>query len=158
MAQAAPLKPVQQEKLEPKPAPKFEPEIKTKAEPGPKPEKPAKTTDAQLFQAATAKAVSDMQGVSEEPVLVERPAFAGPPSAPVYPELARQRRQQGTVVVEVQLDQSGAQVLRKLLQSSGVDSLDEAALTAVAKWQFLPFKENGRARHSRVRLPIRFSL
>lgn len=98
------------------------------------------------------------QSVSEEPVLVERPAFASPPSAPDYPALAWQRRQQGTVVVEVQLDHTGAQTVRRLLQSSGIDSLDEAALNAVEGWKFLPYRENGRARLSRVRLPIRFSL
>ncbi|MCA0892757.1 energy transducer TonB [Microbulbifer agarilyticus] len=101
---------------------------------------------------------STQQSVSGEPVLVERPAFASPPGAPVYPELARKRRQQGTVVVEVLLDQSGAQVVRRLLKSSGVDSLDEAALKAVAGWNFLPYREGGHARESRVRLPIRFAL
>ncbi|WP_105102052.1 energy transducer TonB [Microbulbifer pacificus] len=101
---------------------------------------------------------SAQQSVGEAPVLIERPAFASPPGAPVYPELARQRRQQGTVVVEVQLDHTGAQVVRRLLHSSGVDSLDEAALKAVAGWKFLPYREGARARHSRVRLPIRFSL
>ncbi|AQQ66718.1 hypothetical protein Mag101_02980 [Microbulbifer agarilyticus] len=101
---------------------------------------------------------STQQSVSDEPVLIERPAFASPPGAPVYPELARKRRQQGTVVVEVQLDQAGAQVVRRLLKSSGVDSLDEAALKAVAGWNFLPYREGGRARVSRVQLPIRFAL
>ncbi|MBY6210266.1 TonB family protein [Microbulbifer agarilyticus] len=101
---------------------------------------------------------STQQSVSDEPVLVERPAFASPPGAPVYPELARKRRQQGTVVVEVQLDQAGAQVVRRLLKSSGVDSLDEAALKAVAGWNFLPYREGGRACVSRVQLPIRFAL
>ncbi|WP_406828283.1 TonB family protein [Microbulbifer sp. ARAS458-1] len=111
-----------------------------------------------LSQSSSAPAPAKLQSVSEEPVLVERPAFASPPGAPVYPELARQRRQQGTVVVEVQLDHNGAQVVRRLLRSSGVDSLDEAALKAVAGWRFLPYRENGQARLSRVQLPIRFSL
>ncbi|MCK7596292.1 energy transducer TonB [Microbulbifer sp. CAU 1566] len=117
------------------------------------------TPVASVSQAPT-QAVERMQqqSLSDIPVLVERPAFASPPDAPVYPELARQRRQQGTVVVEVQLDASGTQVVRRLLQSSGVDSLDEAALRAVARWHFLPYRENGRARLSRVQLPIRFSL
>ncbi|WP_231758362.1 energy transducer TonB [Microbulbifer elongatus] len=113
-------------------------------------------TDSGMAQPSSAPAMQ--QSVSEEPVLVERPAFARPPSAPVYPELARQRRQQGTVVVEVLLDYTGTQVVRRLLRSSGVDSLDEAALKAVEGWQFLPYRENGRARLSRVQLPIRFTL
>ncbi|QIL91350.1 TonB family protein [Microbulbifer sp. SH-1] len=121
----------------------------------------SKTDSAVKAQANVAAAPvpqSAQRNVSEEPVLVERPVFAHPPGAPVYPELARQRRQQGTVVVEVQLDHTGAQLMRRLLQSSGVDSLDQAALTAVAKWEFLPYREDGRARLARVQLPIRFSL
>ncbi|WGL16093.1 energy transducer TonB [Microbulbifer bruguierae] len=120
-------------------------------------ETPSASAAAVNTQVATAPQ-SRQQSVGDEPVLVERPAFARPPAAPVYPELARQRRQQGTVIVEVRLDRNGAQVIRRLLQSSGVDSLDEAALQAVESWHFLPYKENGRARLSRVRLPIRFSL
>lgn len=120
----------------------------------------SKTDSAVKAQANAVAAApqSTQRNVSDEPVLVERPVFARPPGAPVYPELARERRQQGTVIVEVQLDQTGTQVMRRLLQSSGVDSLDEAALTAVATWEFLPYREDGRARLSRVRLPIRFSL
>lgn len=94
----------------------------------------------------------------EEPVLVEVPAFASPPGPPVYPALARQRRQQGTVVVEVRLGEGGEQLQHRLLQSSGVAALDQAALAAVQSWEFLPYRENGRARTSRVRLPIRFAL
>lgn len=97
-------------------------------------------------------------GAGEEPVLVDRPAFAVPPGPPRYPHLARQRRQQGTVVIEVQLGRSGEQVRRQIMQTSGVASLDEAALAAVKSWQFLPYRENGRPRPSRVRLPIRFTL
>ncbi|WOX04538.1 energy transducer TonB [Microbulbifer pacificus] len=120
--------------------------------------KPEAKTDSGAEASVATAQQNTQQSVSEEPVLIERPAFASPPGAPVYPELARQRRQQGTVVVEVQLDRTGAQVLRRLLQSSGVDSLDESALNAVASWEFLPYREGGRARLSRVRLPIRFSL
>ena len=114
--------------------------------------------DSDSSEQSSAPAPAKQQSLSEAPVLVERPAFASPPGAPVYPELARQRRQQGIVVVEVQLDRTGEQIVRRLLRSSGVDSLDEAALKAVEGWKFLPYRESGRARFSRVRLPIRFTL
>lgn len=107
---------------------------------------------------AVPKATVAEIGAGDEPVLVDRPAFASPPSPPLYPRLARQRRQQGTVVIEIQLGRNGEQVARQLLQSSGVDSLDNAALAAVKDWQFLPYRENGRPRQSRVQLPIRFAL
>lgn len=153
--QAAP-KPVEKKMTESKPVAKKPSPMKSAEQT--KPQMVAPAAESASREVSSAPAPSSQQSVSEEPVLVERPAFASPPGAPVYPELARQRRQQGTVVVEVQLDLSGAQQARRLLQSSGVDSLDEAALKAVAGWEFLPYREDGRARLSRVRLPIRFSL
>ncbi|WP_299595235.1 energy transducer TonB [uncultured Microbulbifer sp.] len=147
-------KPIEKKPVENKPETE-KPEVAVPPKPSPVDEAVA---DSELSQVSSAPAPTKQQSVSEESVLVERPAFASPPGAPAYPELARQRRQQGTVVVEVQLDRTGAQVVRRLLQSSGVDSLDEAALKAVAGWQFLPYRENGQARLSRVRLPIQFSL
>ncbi|MCA0899529.1 energy transducer TonB [Microbulbifer agarilyticus] len=161
-------------KPEPRPKPvKPEPVAKPKPVKKPTPQKPttkpapqrseSKVAQPQVAVETNAQDVASapksmQQSVSDEPVLVERPAFASPPGGPVYPELARKRRQQGTVVVEVQLDQAGAQVVRRLLKSSGVASLDEAALKAVAGWNFLPYREGGHARVSRVQLPIRFAL
>lgn len=153
-----PAKPITDRKAPVKPAP-----VPVKNDPQPvSAESPQEQADTTVTSPAASPAASeqpsDLTSVSEEPVLVERPAFASPPSPPVYPALARQRRQQGTVVVEVQLDGNGVQRVRRVLQSSGIESLDQAALDAVAHWDFLPYRENGRARQSRVRLPIRFSL
>lgn len=148
--------------------------IAKKAPPGKAPEPSASGEPAAIAQAETATgketedkvsaetaapaATAPEIGVGEDPVLVDRPAFASPPQPPAYPSLARQRRQQGTVVIEVQLGRRGEQVAREVLRSSGVDSLDRAALAAVEDWRFLPYRENGRPRQSRVQLPIRFTL
>ncbi len=91
-------------------------------------------------------------------VLVSKPRFAAPPQAPEYPTQARRRKQEGVVLVEVRLDARGGQRARAVLKSSGFPALDEAALDAVARWQFLPEQNNGLGVPSRVQIPVRFAL
>ncbi|RKS24691.1 outer membrane transport energization protein TonB [Pseudomonas sp. WPR_5_2] len=92
------------------------------------------------------------------PVVSLRPSFVTPPPAPRYPNTARRRNQQGIVRVEVHLDERGRQLKRVLTRSSGVDSLDQAALEAVTQWRFRPEIVDGRAVPSRVEIPIEFAL
>ncbi|MGH8382262.1 energy transducer TonB [Pseudomonas sp.] len=87
-----------------------------------------------------------------------RPSFVSPPPPPRYPSLARRRNQQGIVRVEVCLDERGNQLKLILVRSSGVQSLDQAALEAVTQWRFRPEIVNGRAVPSRVEIPIEFAL
>ena len=91
-------------------------------------------------------------------VVSTQPRFARTPAAPVYPALARRRQQQGTVWVDVRLDAQGRQIGLQVLRSSGVKSLDQAALTAVKQWQFLPERQNGIGVPSRVHIPIEFAI
>ena len=72
--------------------------------------------------------------------------------------LARQRRLQGVVWVEVRLGVRGEQRERRLLRSSGVPMLDRAALEAVQTWHFNPDRVGGQAVPSRVQIPIEFNL
>nr|MBO2510759.1 hypothetical protein [Gammaproteobacteria bacterium] len=86
------------------------------------------------------------------------PSFLESPRPPIYPSQARRRNQQGVVLVEVCLDDRGAQRELKVLRSSGVESLDRAALEAVSRWRFRPETLNGRTVPSRVHIPIEFAL
>ena len=99
---------------------------------------------------------------AEPPALIEvlssQPSFLESPRRPSYPAQARRRNQQGVVLVEVRLDERGQQRSVNVLRSSGVDSLDRAALEAVAKWRFKPETAGGRAVPSRVQIPIQFAL
>ena len=106
-------------------------------------------------QAAPAKPVAT-KPVAE--VLSRKPSFREPPRQPNYPSLARRRNQQGVVLVEVRLDERGQQRSLNVLRSSGVESLDRAALEAVAKWRFRPETTGGQAVPSRVQIPIQFAL
>ncbi|MBR3731019.1 MAG: energy transducer TonB, partial [Spirochaetales bacterium] len=65
---------------------------------------------------------------------------------PVYPMSARRLGQQGTVGVNAYIDGSGKVLNVVAARSSGVKSLDEAAVAAVRCWSFgslrLPDKMN----------------
>lgn len=154
----------------PKPLPaKVTPAVvkQPKSQPEPRPAQPTRpeTTTAQNSTAtAPAKTLSPAAPVAsaparpQTPVVSLRPSFVTPPPAPRYPSTARRRNQQGTVRVEVCLDDRGQQLQLKLIQSSGVQSLDEAALEAVKSWRFRPEIVDGRAVPSRVEIPIEFAL
>ncbi|OHC23052.1 MAG: hypothetical protein A3J71_05205 [Pseudomonadales bacterium RIFCSPHIGHO2_02_FULL_60_43] len=122
-------------------------------QPTPAPSQPAAAVAS--AQTMPAKPVST-KPVTE--VLSSKPSFREPPRQPNYPSQARRRNQQGVVLVEVRLDERGQQRSLNVLRSSGVESLDRAALEAVAKWRFRPETTGGQAVPSRVQIPIQFAL
>lgn len=106
---------------------------------------------------ATAQPVPAAPAPLEE-VFSREPSFLEPPRPPAYPSQARRRNQQGVVLIEVRLDRQGGQKALKVLRSSGIDSLDRAALAAISGWRFRPETHNGKAVPSRVHIPIQFAL
>lgn len=97
---------------------------------------------------------------ASEPIEVfsNKATFVEPPGQPRYPLQAKRRNQQGVVTVEVRLDAQGQQRSITVASSSGVESLDQAALEAVATWRFRPAVVAGTPVPSRVLLPIQFVL
>jgi protein TonB len=78
---------------------------------------------------------------------------------PVYPASARRRAQQGTVTVKVLVGADGSVERAEISDSSGFDSLDDAALETVrSRWRFVPARHGGIAVESWVLVPIRFAL
>lgn len=79
---------------------------------------------------------------------------------PQYPEQARQARQEGTVVLRIQILVNGNPGAISVSRSSGYASLDEAAMTAVAKWRFVPAKDaaSGRPIACYTTMPVVFRL
>ena len=61
--------------------------------------------------------------------------------SPVYPEVAKQARVQGIVILECTISPQGKVVEVKVLR--GVPLLDEAAVTAVRQWEYTPTLLNG---------------
>lgn len=60
---------------------------------------------------------------------------------PSYPDQAREKGIQGTVVVRVEILEDGRVGEVALKNSSGQDLLDQAALKAAKKWRFVPAKD-----------------
>lgn len=77
---------------------------------------------------------------------------------PIYPATARKRRQEGAVLLRVQLDAAGRVENAVIAKSSGFPLLDEAARTAVRDWEFEAAKVNSRPVPSEVEVPVRFQL
>jgi protein TonB len=78
---------------------------------------------------------------------------------PAYPAIARRRAQQGTVTVSVLVGADGSVERAEVADSSGFDTLDDAALETVrSRWRFVPARHRGLAVESWVLVPIRFAL
>lgn len=86
-----------------------------------------------------------------------RPMYRENPK-PEYPRLARRRAYQGTVVLEVLVDQEGRVVDLRVFASSGHQVLDRAAMKSVKTWLFEPGMRGDQRVAMWVRIPIRFQL
>lgn len=78
--------------------------------------------------------------------------------APEYPELAKELRQEGTVVLAAEVLTEGSVGAVKVIHSSGYKLLDDAAVDALKTWQYYPAQEKGQAVISWLEQPIRFQL
>jgi TonB family protein len=61
---------------------------------------------------------------------------------PVYPQIAKQARVQGIVILECTIDTRGRVTNLRVLRS--IPLLDEAAVTAVRQWEYEPTRLDGR--------------
>jgi protein TonB len=77
---------------------------------------------------------------------------------PTYPNLARKRGHQGTVVLQVFVNRQGRIDDIRLDESSGYSMLDRAAVNAVKKWIFEPGRRNNKTVSMWVRVPVTFRL
>jgi protein TonB len=65
---------------------------------------------------------------------------------------------EGTVLLLVEIRESGRPERITITQSSGHPILDEAAMGAVGRWRFIPAQREGKAVRSIAEVPIVFSL
>lgn len=77
---------------------------------------------------------------------------------PSYPYAARRMGLQGKVILNVEVLAEGTCGQINVLQSSGHEMLDNAALQAVKTWKFVPARSGGRAITKWFKVPIQFSL
>ena len=77
---------------------------------------------------------------------------------PDYPEGARRRGEQGDVVLELRVDETGAASEVSVAVSSGYVELDESAVRAVRSARFIPAKSDGGPVPSTARIKLTFRL
>ncbi|WP_435531282.1 energy transducer TonB [Ramlibacter albus] len=77
---------------------------------------------------------------------------------PAYPAMSKRMGEQGKVLVRVLIGADGSLIEAAITQSSGYERLDQAALSAVRQWRFVPGKRNGVAVQMAHQVPINFVL
>ena len=75
---------------------------------------------------------------------------------PIYPEIARAARKEGTVILEAVLDPTGRVTQLRVIRS--VPLLDQAALDAVGQWRYTPSLYGGRPVSVLMTITVRFTL
>jgi protein TonB len=66
-------------------------------------------------------------------------------ASPAYPALSRRLGEEGKLVLQVELDETGRISQAKVIESSGHPRLDNAALSAVKTWRCRPAMRDGQA-------------
>jgi periplasmic protein TonB len=75
---------------------------------------------------------------------------------PVYPEIARAAKKEGTVILEAVLDPTGRVTQVRVIQS--VPLLDQAAIDAVQRWRYTPSLLGGHPVSVLMTITVRFTL
>ncbi len=119
----------------------------------------AKTVSQTEFQgdASSPKPGTDAITVQAQPDIRAKPNYLKNPE-PVYPELARRRRQEGLVLLAVKITAQGRAERVEIKKSSGFSLLDNAAVEAVCDWEFQPARIGSLALESEIDVPVRFEL
>lgn len=107
---------------------------------------------------AEAGSLGGMNPVAGKPELRKAfPRYGFNPKPP-YPDLARRRGYEGTVILSVLVSRDGSAASVRVAQSSGYSVLDRSALETVAGWRFVPAKLDGEPVEMEVEVPVRFQL
>lgn len=149
----APPKPV---KVPVPPAPVTEAATAVRHEEPPPPPAPVPAPATPPVAAAPTQADASPRVAETVPVRFDAAYLNNP--APAYPPLARRMREEGKVLLRVFVTADGAPGKISVSTSSGSSRLDTAAENAVARWRFVPAKQDGRSVDAWVVVPIVFKL
>lgn len=108
----------------------------------------------QLTSGLTSPEASQKISVITKPVAANY--LNNPP--PHYPKRAQRHQQQGTVLLDVRVKTDGKPKAVMIAKSSGYRSLDQAALKAVRRWEFIPARRGSRPIEANVEVPITFKI
>jgi protein TonB len=92
------------------------------------------------------KSQAQVQQTEAEPQISAPVAIANTSvnKAPLYPQLSRRLKEQGTVYLQVLVLKNGTVAELKIKQSSGFSRLDQSALNAVRHWTYRPALKLGQ--------------
>lgn len=111
-----------------------------------------------IFDEKVVEETEEVVSISPKSVVREaRPIYRKNPP-PEYPKLARKRRYQGTVILEVLVDCKGRAADLRIFTSTGYPILDKVAMKSVKNWLFEPGMKGNEKVEMWVRVPIRFQL
>jgi len=114
---------------------------------------PSPHTDSQ----ETSLIVSKLKPSSGENTVFAQPRYAENPK-PLYPQEARKNGYEGEVLLKVEVLANGRVGQVEVKKSSGYETLDRSALTAVKQWKFIPANQGNGAIPCWVNIPIKFKL
>jgi protein TonB len=138
---------------EPMPEPPVHREEKTAVKSNAKPDPATSVPPSPARKPPAAPAASDAAAA----VVLAKPRYDQNPP-PDYPSIARRRRYQGTVILDVFVLENGQVGDLRVAESSSYSLLDQAAMKAVRHWQFDPARKGDRGVAMWVKIPIRFDL
>jgi protein TonB len=121
------------------------------------PEAPPAKPSANAAQSASSD--SQAQATDRQPLILPNlnAGYLDNP-APRYPEEARERGEQGKVLVRALINVDGTVAELAMKRSSGFPDLDRSALETVKKWRFVPARRGATTVSAWVVVPISFSL
>jgi protein TonB len=117
---------------------------------------PSKVQDAKPSPKPKPVTHKETTSASKGAVQAEPDALHNEP--PEYPEDSRAAREQGVVILRVEVTAYGTPAEINILKSSGYFRLDQAARRAVQHWKFTPALAAGIAVASEADVPVRFKL
>ena len=134
----------------------FRPPEPDQIEPLPEPShmEPPRTSD----EVAKAPSASEATAHAPKQAKVDAPPKPRKTIRPDYPKGARQRGEQGDVVLEIRVGADGLVDHVYVVESCGHSELDEAAVRAAKAARFTPAKAGGRSVASTARLTLTFRL
>ena len=140
------------------PDPEPEPRQMETPPPPPKQEKPKAEEPPKERPHPAAAASAPTPAVAPRQGRVDAPPSPRKNIKPDYPKGARQRGEQGDVVLEIAVSASGRADDVRVASSSGYQELDDAAVKAVKAARFSPAKRNGRPVASTAKITLTFRL
>jgi protein TonB len=139
----------------PTPQPQSQPEPQATPKPAPQPQ----PTTAKQAQSQQPRPATQPIAVAAAPMAT--PDVGPKPTSspkPPYPPSAFKAKQEGRVVLELEVLEDGAVGQVRLTQTSTVESLDESALATVKKWKYLPAQKGGKIVKQWIRVSILFEV